>query len=102
MIALALSGETLIGTASVLTALVGAIFTGMVSLRHARRDVATADVMELRAHRDAWEWAVRIIYRLLPRATEEEAAEIRAELREHQDYIDNPQPSHRKKESANE
>ena len=100
MIAQALSGETLIGTASVLTALVGAVFTGMVSLRHARRDVATADIWELRAHRDAWEWAVRIIYKLLPRATEEEAAEVRRELREHQDAIDNPQPSHKKESTS--
>jgi hypothetical protein len=94
-----LSGETLIGTGSILVALVGAVFTGLVSLRHARRDVATADVFELRAHRDGWEWALRIIYRLLPLATPEEASVIKIELREHQDAIDNPQPSH-KKESA--
>jgi hypothetical protein len=99
LIALELSGETLIGTASVLTALVGAVFTGLIGLRHTRREVATADVMELRSRRDAWEWAVRVIYRLLPRATDEEASEIKAELREHQDNIDNPQPAH-KKESA--
>lgn len=102
MIALELSGETLIGTASVLTALVGAVFTGLIGLRHTRREVATADVMELRAHRDAWEWAVRVIYKLLPFVDPAQAAEVRAELREHQDSIDNPQPQHRKKESANE
>jgi hypothetical protein len=100
LIAQALSGETLIGTASVLTALVGAIFTGLVSLRHARRDVATADVMELRAHRDAWEWATRVIYKLLPRATEEEAEEIKAELREHQDSIDDPKARHKKESTT--
>lgn len=99
MIAQELSGETLIGTASVLTALVGAVFTGLIGLRHTRREVATADVMELRARRDGWEWAIRIIYRLLPLATEEQADEIRAELREHQEAIDNPYPAH-KKESA--
>lgn len=94
-----MSGETLIGTASILTALVGAIFTGMVSLRHARRDIATADVMELRAYRDAWVWAVRVIFRLLSLLGAHEIAEpagIREELEEHQDNIDNPQPSHRK------
>lgn len=99
MIALELSGETLIGTASVLTALVGAVFTGLIGLRHTRREVATVDVMELRAHRSAWEWAVRIIYKLLPFAPKELANEIRGEMQEHQDNIDNPQPSH-KKESA--
>lgn len=98
MIALELSGETLIGTASVLTALVGAVFTGLIGLRHTRREVATANVMELRNHRDAWEWATRIIYRLLPRVGEEEAEQIKAELRRHQERIDNPQPQ--EKESA--
>lgn len=93
MISLAFSGETLIGTASVLTALVGAVFTGLVSLRHVRRDVATADVMELRAHRDAWAWAVRIIYSLLTLLAQHNAPEpegVRTELQRHQAQIDNP------------
>lgn len=99
MIALELSGETLIGTASVLTALVGAVFTGLIGLRHTRREVATANVLELRAYRDAWEWVVRIIYKLLPFVPEELAEEVRSGMRQHQEKIDDPQPAH-KKESA--
>jgi hypothetical protein len=96
LISLAFSGETLIGTASVLTALVGAVFTGLVSLRHVRRDVATANVMELRAHREAWVWAVRIIYSLLTllgRNGIPEPEGIRKELDQYQNRIDNPEPS---------
>lgn len=97
-----MSGETLIGTGSILVALVGAIFTGLVSLRHARREVATADVMELRAYREAWIWSVRTIYRLLSMLgahSIEEPDGIREELLGYQESIDNPQPGHRK-ESA--
>jgi hypothetical protein len=88
-----------IGTGSILVALVGAVFTGMVSLRHARKDVATANVMELRSHRNAWEWSVRTFYKILPLLDPVLAAEIRTEMARHQERIDNPQPDH-KKESA--
>lgn len=96
-----LTGESLIGIFASMTALVGAIFTGMVALRHAKRDVATADVMELRAYREAWVWATRTIYRLLallgPTDVDEPKG-IREKLQEHQDHIDNPNPVIAKKE----
>lgn len=88
-----MSSEAIIGTFAALTALVGAIFTGMVSLRHARRDIATADIYELRAYRDAWVWAVRTIFSLLTllgRNSIPEPPEIRGELDDHQNRIDNP------------
>lgn len=89
-----MSSEAIIGAVAALTALVTAVFAGLVSLRQTRRYVATADVLELRAYRDAWVWAVRTIYRLLRiiSATEgiEEPPDIRTELRQHQDSIDHP------------
>lgn len=88
-----MSSEAIIGTFAALAALVGAIFTGMVSLRHARKDIATADIMELRAYRDAWIWAVRTIFSilsLLGRNAIPEPDGIREELEEHQERIDNP------------
>lgn len=88
-----MSSEALIGAFAALSALVTAVFAGLVSLRHARRYVATADVMELRAYRDAWTWAVRTIIRLLTllgRHDIPEPAGIRDELDEHQGFIDKP------------
>lgn len=89
-----MSSEAIIGAVAALTALVTAVFAGLVSLRQTRRYVATADVLELRAYREAWLWAVRTIYRLLRiiSATEgiEEPPEIRVELRQYQDHIDHP------------
>jgi hypothetical protein len=88
-----LSSEALIGAFAALSALVTAVFAGLVSLRHARRYVATADVMELRAYRDAWIWAVRTIARLLSllaRHDIPEPAGLREELDQHQSYIDHP------------
>ena len=89
-----MSSEAIIGAVAALTALVTAVFAGLVSLRQTRRFVATADVLELRAYRDAWLWAVRTIYRLLRmiNSTEgiSEPPEIREEMRHHQDHIDNP------------
>lgn len=85
-----MSSEAIVGLVAALSALVGAFFTGRVALTHARREVATADVLELRAYREAWVWAVRTIYRLLalPGVTEPEG--IREQLQDMQDKIDNP------------
>ena len=98
-----MSSEAIIGAVAALTALVTAVFAGLVSLRQTRRYVATADVLELRAYREAWLWAVRVIYRLLRMisATDgiQEPPEIRSELRSHQDAIDNP-VDHAKREMA--
>lgn len=88
-----MSSESIIGALAALTALVTACFAGVVSLRHARRVVAAADVLELRAYREAWLWAVRTIYKLLRVIGAAdgltEPAEIREELAEYQDLIDN-------------
>lgn len=87
-----MSSEAIIGGLAALTALVTAVFAGVVSLRHARRVVATANVLELRAYQDAWLWAVRTIYRLLRliAASEDttEPPEVREELRQYQNSID--------------
>ena len=88
-----LSSESIVGLVAALSALVGAIFTGLVALRRERRDVATADVLELRAYRDAWLWAVRTIYSLLTimgRADVPEPPDVRDELHDYQERIDNP------------
>jgi hypothetical protein len=82
-----------------MSALVGAIFTGLVALRRERRDVATADVLELRAYREAWLWAVRTIYSLLTQLGKQgvpEPVSVRDELDEHQARIDNPVAAARK------
>lgn len=73
-----------------MTALVTAVFAGLVALRHARRYTGTADALELRAYRDAWLWSVRTIYSLLAMPEVPERPDIRAEMREHQTNIDNP------------
>jgi hypothetical protein len=88
-----LSSESIVGLVAALSALVGAIFTGLVALRRERREVATADVLELRAYRDAWLWAVRTIYSLLiimGRADIPEPPDVRDELNDYQERIDNP------------
>lgn len=81
---------------STLTALVAAVFTGLVALRRERRVSVTVDVLELRAYREAWLWAVRTIYRLLRMIGSidglDEPDGIREELRRYQDRIDNPIP----------
>lgn len=89
-----MSSEFIIGLMSTLTALTAAIFTGLVALRRERRVVATADVLELRAYRDAWTWAVRTIYRLLRIIAGiegvQEPEDVRDMLKQHQNAIDNP------------
>lgn len=88
-----MSSESIVGLVAALSALVGAIFTGLVALRRERREVATADVLELRAYRDAWVWAVRTIYSLLITLGKNgvpEPDDVRTELENHQDRIDNP------------
>lgn len=88
-----MSSEAIVGLVAALSALVGAFFTGRVALTHARREVATADVLELRAYREAWLWAVRNLFSLLTllgRNDIPEPPHIRMELQEHQDRIDNP------------
>lgn len=89
-----MSSEAIIGAVAALTALVTAVFAGLATLRQTRRYVATADVLELRAYRDAWIWSVRTIYKLLRMiaASEclEEPGEIRGEMKQHQEHIDNP------------
>ena len=85
-----------------LTALVGAVFTGLVALRRERRDMATADVLELRAYREAWLWAVRVIFSLLTQMGQSgipEPSAVRAEMREYQDRIDNPVETARKEKA---
>lgn len=83
-----MSSEAIIGACAALSALVTAVFAGMVSLRHARRVGATADIMELRAYRDAWLWAVRTIYKLLALPQVDDSGVIRAEMAERQQAID--------------
>jgi hypothetical protein len=95
------SGESLVGLVASLAALVGAVFTGLVALRHAGRDVAAADVLELRAHRDAWNWSTRTIYRLLRILGENDIDEppgVKDDLARHQANIDNPHLALVKKE----
>lgn len=83
-----MSSEAIIGAFAALSALVTAVFAGLVSLRHARRVVATADVLELRAYRDAWLWAVRTIYKLMALPCVDNTEAIRTELEERQASID--------------
>lgn len=85
-----MSSEAIVGLVAALSALVGAFFTGRVALTHARREVATADVLELRAYRQAWLWAVRTIYKLLALPDVPNPDKIRDELQNMQDQIDNP------------
>lgn len=88
-----MTSEAIVGLVAALSALVGAFFTGRVALTHARREVATADVLELRAYREAWIWAVRTIVRLLAILGRNDIPEpegIRDEMQEMQDGIDNP------------
>lgn len=88
-----MSNEAIVGLVAALSALVGAFFTGKVALTHARREVATADVLELRAYRDAWVWSVRTITRLLSLLGKHDIPEpqgIQERMDEFQDRIDNP------------
>ena len=91
-----MSSEFIIGLMSTLTALVAAVFTGLVALRRERRVSVTVDVLELRAYREAWLWAVRTIYRLLRMIGSidgvDEPDGVREQLRRWQDRIDNPIP----------
>jgi len=94
-----LSSEAIIGAFAALTALVTAVFTGLVSLRHAKRINATADALELRAYREAWIWAIRTIWALLAllgRHNVPEPDGIREELDSHQSSIDNPTEFYKK------
>lgn len=90
-----MSGESLVGLVAAFSGLIGAIFTGLIAMRRERREVVTLDVLELRAYREAWIWATRSIYKLLRLLGDNDISEpkdLRAELDDHQDRIDNPSP----------
>lgn len=83
-----MSSEAIIGACAALSALVTAVFAGMVSLRHARRVGATADILELRAYREVWVWAQRTLYRVMPLLSDAESTRIQSELEDQQLLLD--------------
>jgi hypothetical protein len=88
-----MSGESLVGLVAAFSGLIGAVFTGLIAMRRERREVATLDVLELRAYREAWIWSVRTITSLLSLLGRNDVSEpknVRREMEEHQERIDNP------------